>query len=125
MKRYNIGLSAIGVCNPSAVTYESAMGDLVRYEDHVAERDGVVVRGLAFCVAAHAAGRAAVLAELAPLLRVVVAYLVAMGPCDEADDDDTGYCGIEECGYCAIARAADTWRTDHPEDVRRVEEPAP
>lgn len=41
--------------------------------------------------------------------RAAIAYVVATGPCDNADDDFAeGYpCGAGECSYCDLCRAVD------------------
>lgn len=49
-------------------------------------------------------------AEIRRLREAVIAYLVAQGPCEDADEDE-GYCQDDGCLYCQLARAVDERRS--------------
>ena len=49
--------------------------------------------------------RAAVDPPLATVVKAAVEYVVAMGPCDNGEEGEGGYCDVEGCRYCALASA--------------------
>lgn len=62
--------------------------------------------------------------RLAAAARAAVAHVVAMGPCDDADeyDEDEPYCGSPACTYCALAEALDALEHgDEREDAQEGE----